>query len=174
MPEVRTPKLALKAIKPNPTELKYMYSGREGESILVRDDFSLSKDNLPLLLTRMSTQLTKSHYEIELAVPVNGRYNWYAFHEHVEAVDLPEFFLQATDDTVIKRRIDDATNLSPEDRFNFNTSSQPLQANFIRDAGPKYFEISLIKPVNGVHNWFAYKGHVRASNVQSRTAASRR
>lgn len=170
MPEVRIPTLAIRATKHNPTDLKYLYSAR-GEEFLYKDDFSLSRDDLPLLLTRMSTELTQGHYEIELAVPVNGRYNWYAFHEHVEEVNLPEFFLQATDDTVIKRRIGDSTNLSPEDKFNFTTSSQPLQANFIEDADSNHFKISLKKPVNGIHDWFAFKGQVRANNVRSSVTA---
>ena len=167
MPEIKTPRLAIGVTKTRPTYVK-QYPSVSGNRF--GDSFSFSRNDLPLLLTRMSTELNQSHYEIELAVPIEGRYNWFVFHEHVAEVEMPKFFLQASDNTVIKRRIADSTILSPEEKFNFNTSTQPLQAHFIRDADPKHFEISLIKPVNGIHNWFAFKEQVRASNVQVRTA----
>ena len=174
MPEFKEPRLAVKAkdsiIKAKPTYVKAYPSNESWDD----NDFKFSSEDLPLLVTRMDRVKSHDgkptkHYEIELAVPIKGRYTWYVFDEHVEEVPLPEYFIQAVDATVIKRRL--SGNLSPEDKFNFNTASQPLQANWIKSAEGGHFEFSLKQPINGVHNWFAFGGHVRASKVDTKVNA---
>ncbi len=169
MPQLIEPKFAVRAKSSQPTLVKE-YPGRNGG---FGESFKLGRDDDLLLVTRMDFKKETGHYEIELAVPKNGLFTWHVFSEHVERADLPEFFLQAIDATVIKRRIRDAADLSPEEKFNFDPSTQPLQANWIQPASEnsKYLEFSLKRPVKGVHNWFAFAEHVKPSKVRTMESA---
>ncbi|MEM9088166.1 MAG: hypothetical protein AAGC93_05420 [Cyanobacteria bacterium P01_F01_bin.53] len=180
---VRVPKFAVKAkdiiTKENPTFVKKRPFEDPSSS-----DFKLSREDLPLLVTRIDRDLKDvidsrrgggetferehGHWEIELAVPIDGKFNWFLFHKHVEEVPLPEFFIQGREDlpTVIKHSLDG--NLSPEDRFNFNEYEQPLQAKWIEPAGDsKHIKFELLKPVNGKFTWYAFSEHVVPSKVRS-------
>ena len=180
---VRTPKFAVKAkdiyTSANPTYVK-AYPSRSSSGA---PDFTFSSEDLPLLVTRIDKDLKTvwpgrgggesfeqehGHWEVELAVPIDGQYNWYLFHEHVEEAPLPEFFIQGRKDlpTVIKHHLNG--NLSPEDKFNFNEYEQPLQAKWIEPAGDsKHIKFELLKPVNGKYNWYAFLDHVVPSKVRS-------
>ena len=183
---VRVPKLAIQAKKhinqTSPTYVKMHPSSEAHEN----NSFKLTSDDLPLLVTRIDRDLQfagrgrggeeiefeHGHWEIELAVPIEGRHNWFVWPDHVEEVDLPEFFIQGTTDapTIIKHKLND--NLSPEDRFNFTRFDQPLQAKRIIPASnPKYIEFELVKPVKGKYNWFAFLEHVVPSKVGARVNA---
>lgn len=175
---IRKPRYAIKAkdfiTKAKPTYVKSFPSMESFGD----DDFKLSSEDLPLLVVDIDRNVTdrlgedSGHYKLDLAVPIKGRYSWYVFHKHVEEVPLPEFFIQGAENkpTVIKQRLDG--NLSPEEKFNFNEFDQPLQARWIRPAGDsKHIEFSLIKPVNGKHNWFAFLEHVVPSKVSAGVTA---
>ena len=177
---VRVPKFSVKA-KDIITNAKPTYVKRYPSRSSSSSDFRFSREDLPLLVTRIDRDLTQTgvgrgggeefewehgHWEIELAVPIDGQFNWFLFHEHVTEAPLPEFFIQGRKDlpTVIKHHLNG--NLSPEDKFNFNEHEQPLQANWIRPAGDsKHIEFELAKPVNGKYKWFAFLEHVAPSKV---------
>lgn len=127
-------------------------------------DFDFKPADMPLLVNRMELE-EYSHYEIELAVPIQGFYNWFVFKDHVTKVDPPEFYLTAVEDTVIKRYPISSGELKKEDKFDFKLHDRPLQANWIKPEGSKYYQISLIKAHNGIHNWYAFAEHVEASKV---------
>lgn len=128
--------------------------------------FNLKPEDLPLLVNRMDFQEENGHYETELMVPKRGFFNWYVFAEHVEQTEPPEYYLLAEEWTVVKQRIAPAQSLGAEEKFNFvPKQDQPLQANWIKDAPDKHYEISLIEPVNGVHNWFVFSEHVKPSKL---------
>lgn len=173
---VRTPQFAIKAKdfikKGNSTFLK-MGPSMEGSF----SDIKFSSEDLPLLVTRIDRDLMHGteehgwkhgHWEIEMAVPIDGRYNWYVWPEHVEEAPLPEFFIQGTTlpPTTIKHRLD--ANLSPEDMFQFDKFDQPLQVKWIKPAGDsKHIEFELLRPVKGKYNWFAFAEHVVPSKILS-------
>ena len=177
---IRVPKFAIQAKKHiNQKWITYVKIHPSSEAH-EGNGFKYTSDDLPLLVTRIDRDLKQTghdrsgeewefkhgHWEIELAVPIDSRYNWYVWPDHIEEVDLPEFFIQGTTDapTIIKHHLND--NLSPGDRFNFTRFDQPLQANWIRPASnPKYIEFELVKPVEGKHNWFAFLEHVVPSKV---------
>jgi len=182
---IRVPEFAVKAediyTPANPTRIKRHPSRHSSDA-----DLKFSGEDLPLLVTKIDRDLTHtgtdrngenfewihSHWEVELAVPMDGQYNWFLFHEHVEEGPLPEFFIQGGEDTptIIKHHLNG--NLAPDDKFNFNEYKQPLQAKRIWHAGDSHhIGFELIKPINGKYNWFAYLEHVVPSKIGTRVSA---
>lgn len=141
-----------------PTVIK-QHTGREPGF----ESFNLKPEDLPLLVQRMELDPERDNfYKIELVVPQNGLFSWFAFAQHVEKQDAPNNWVISTASTVVKRRPVDSEQLKDNEKFNLLIGAQPLLANWVRQTG-NYIEVELTEPHNGFRNWFVFSEHVEVA-----------